>query len=81
MNVDGQFFVDDLNKIDQGIVFVRIQTDVLSVKGFLYLGSVWALAIWLYNHHEACNPDEIPRSDQRFENTHGTYFGWADEAD
>ncbi|KAG8355726.1 hypothetical protein FVEN_g6441 [Fusarium venenatum] len=80
-HVDGQFFVHYLDSTDQAILCVPLWTDVLPGGGPTALcpGSVATIAKWLYDHPEGCNPDMVPRSDPRFDDTYGSHFGWANE--
>ncbi|XEV04444.1 hypothetical protein FSHL1_009731 [Fusarium sambucinum] len=65
-HVDGQFFVYYLDSTDQAILCVPLWTDVLPGGGpmVLCLGSVATIAKWF---------------DPRFDDTYGSYFGWANE--
>jgi hypothetical protein len=78
-HVDGQFFVHYLDSTDQAILVVPLWTDVVDGGGPTALcpGSVATVAKWLFDHPEGCNPDMVPRSDPRFDNTYGSHFGWA----
>jgi hypothetical protein len=78
-HVDGQFFVHYLDSTDQAILVVPLWTDVVEGGGPTALcpSSVGTVAKWLFDHPEGCNPDMVPRSDPRFNDTYGSHFEWA----